>query len=86
MKKIFAIILTIIMAMSFASCGTSEKGSPSGKTEVSVFVAASLNSVMEELKAEFEAEHEDVTILINADSSGVLLTQIQEGAACDLCL
>ena len=84
MKKIFVIILAFIMVMGFTSCGTSQQGNSSGKTEVSVFVAASLNSVMEELKAEFEAEHEDVTILINADSSGVLLTQIQEGAACDL--
>ena len=84
MKKLFVIILAFIMVIGLTSCGSSEEGSSSGKTEVSVFVAASLNSVMEELKAEFEAEHEDVTILINADSSGVLLTQIQEGAACDL--
>ena len=84
MKKIYAIILAIIIVMGFTACGTSQEGSSSGKIEVSVFVAASLNSVMEELKAEFEAEHEDVTILINADSSGVLMTQIQEGAACDL--
>ena len=84
MKKLFVIILAFIMVIGLTSCGSSEEGSSSGKTEVSVFVAASLNSVMEELKAEFEAEHEDVTILINADSSGVLMTQIQEGAACDL--
>ena len=84
MKKLFVIILAFIIVIGLTSCGSSEEGSSSGKTEVSVFVAASLNSVMEELKAEFEAEHEDVTILINADSSGVLLTQIQEGAACDL--
>ena len=84
MKKLFVIILAFIMVIGLTSCGSSEEGSTSGKTEVSVFVAASLNSVMEELKAEFEAEHEDVTILINADSSGVLMTQIQEGAACDL--
>ena len=84
MKKLFVIILAFIMVIGLTSCGSSEEGSSSGKTEVSVFVAASLNFVMEELKAEFEAEHEDVTILINADSSGVLMTQIQEGAACDL--
>lgn len=54
------------------------------KTEVQVFIAASLNTVMQELAEKFKAEHSNVEILFNADSSGTLQTQIEEGYACDL--
>ena len=83
MKKVLAVLLVFVMIFSFAACGSSGNDG-SDKVEVSVFVAASLNDVMQEFKADFEAEHENVSILINADSSGTLMTQIQEGAACDL--
>lgn len=56
----------------------------SDKTEVTVFVAASLNNAMEEIAKAYEREMPDVKIMINADSSGTLLTQIKEGASCDI--
>ena len=39
---------------------------------------------MEEIKANYEAEHPNVNIIYNADSSGTLQTQIEEGAQCDI--
>lgn len=53
-------------------------------TEINVFIAASLSNVMEEVAKTYNAEHPEVTINFNADSSGTLLTQIEEGAACDI--
>lgn len=56
----------------------------SEETEIQVFIAASLSAVMEEIAADFTAEHPEVKIVFNADSSGTLLQQIQEGFECDI--
>ena len=54
------------------------------ETEIQVFIAASLNTVMTELAENYEKEHPKVKITYNADSSGTLLTQIEEGYECDI--
>lgn len=54
------------------------------ETEIQVFIAASLNSVMTELADMYNEEHPNVKITFNADSSGTLMTQIEEGYACDI--
>lgn len=54
------------------------------ETEIQVFIAASLSAVMEEIAADFTTEHPEVKIVFNADSSGTLLQQIQEGFECDI--
>lgn len=54
------------------------------QTEVQVFVAASLKNVMEELGEQYEKENPSVKLVFQADSSGKLLSQIQEGYACDV--
>ena len=54
------------------------------ETQIQVFIAASLSSVMEELAEIYQEKQPNVTITFNADSSGTLLTQIQEGYACDV--
>lgn len=54
------------------------------KTEVYAFIAASLKNTMEKIKEDYEADHLDVTIIYNADSSGTLQKQIEEGAQCDI--
>ena len=64
---------------------TSEVAKENGeKTEVQVFVAASLKNVMEDLGQQYEKEHPEVKLVFNADSSGKLLSQIQEGYDCDI--
>ena len=52
--------------------------------EIQVFIAASLNTVMQEVAAKYNETHPDVSIVFNADSSGKLLTQIEEGYTCDV--
>lgn len=54
------------------------------KTEIQVFIAASLNTVMQDLAKLYNEQYPEVTITFNADSSGKLLTQIEEGYACDV--
>lgn len=61
-----------------------EKPEEQKETEIQVFIAASLNTVMTELADRYTAEHPEVKITYNADSSGTLLTQIEEGYACDI--
>lgn len=52
--------------------------------EIQVFIAASLNTVMTDLAGRYNEEHPEVKIVYNADSSGTLLTQIEEGYECDI--
>lgn len=66
------------------SAKESEKADANGQTEVQVFVAASLKNVMEELGAQYEKENPSVKLVFQVDSSGKLLSQIQEGYACDI--
>ena len=56
----------------------------SEEVTITVFAAKSLNTVLDELIAGYEESHENVTILAIFDSSGSLMTQIEEGAACDV--
>lgn len=62
----------------------SKEDEMSEETEIQVFIAASLNTVMTELAEKYNEEHPEVKIVYNADSSGTLMTQIEEGYACDL--
>ncbi len=54
------------------------------RTELIVFAAASMTETLTRIKDLYEAEHPDVTILYNFDSSGTLKTQIESGAECDV--
>lgn len=63
---------------------TADAGSDEEETEIQVFIAASLNTVMTELAEKYNEEHPNVKITYNADSSGTLLTQIEEGYECDI--
>lgn len=63
--------------------GAEESGQPE-ETEIQVFIAASLNTVMMELAEQYNEEYPEVKIVYNADSSGTLLTQIEEGYECDI--
>lgn len=51
---------------------------------INVFIAASLANVMDDLAASYNKSQPDITIQFNADSSGTLQKQIEEGAECDM--
>ena len=68
-----------------AGAGTEEtSGEPLEATEIQVFIAASLDNAFQELVELYRERQPNVTVTLNADSSGTLLTQIQEGYACDI--
>ena len=87
-KKLLAIVLMLAMVFAMTACGGSgdseEASDTAEKVTVNVFAAASLSNVMAEFEASFEEANPGVDIVVNADSSGALLTQIQEGAPCDV--
>ena len=82
MKRTLALLLAMCVVFVLAACGETPKEAE--KTDVIVFAAASMTETLTELKTVYEAEHPDVNIVYNFDSSGTLKTQIQEGADCDL--
>lgn len=69
---------------SESAVSASEAGGSDVKTEIHVFIAASLNQVMQEVAEKFNEQYPNVTVTYNADSSGKLMTQIEEGYACDV--
>ena len=80
MKKFTSMILLAAMLLALSACG----GEKNQDVELTVFAAASMTETMTEIKTAYEKDHPGVTITYNFDSSGTLLTQIKEGAACDL--
>ena len=52
--------------------------------ELIIFAAASMTETINQLKEMYEQNNPNVTVTYNFDSSGKLLTQIKEGADCDL--
>ena len=87
MKRLAAVAVVVAMAAGLIACGAKEEetGSETAEeTEIQVFIAASLNTVMIELVEMYNEEHPEVKITYNADSSGTLLTQIEEGYECDI--
>jgi len=83
LKRVVSSLLAAVMAGALLTgCG----GNPpeEQKTEIQVFIAASLNTVMTELAEKYNEEHPEVKITYNTDSSGTLLTQIEEGYECDI--
>lgn len=71
-------------AATEAPAEAAPESTPAEKTEIIVFAAASMTETLTQIKELYEAEHPEITITYNFDSSGTLKTQIQEGADCDL--
>ena len=106
MKKLFAMLLALVMVLSLAACagngdskddstkdGASDSAKDSEKesesqsaepVELVVFAAASLTESLTAIGEKYMADNQNVKLSFNFDSSGKLLTQIKEGAVCDL--
>lgn len=97
-KRVLVTLLAMSMVLGLAACGsksdskddkkeetkTEAKADAAEDVELQVFIAASLSKVMDEVATEYQKDHPNVKITFNADSSGTLLTQIEEGYACDV--
>lgn len=82
MKNKIKKLLIIAVILNFVLCGCSGN-SANSKTEINVFAAASLEGPLSEIAEEY-SKNNNINININADSSGTLLTQIEEGYECDI--
>jgi len=82
MKKTLVLVLAVAMVFCFAACGKKEEAVE--PVELTVFAAASLTEACTEIGKQYMAANPNVKITFNFDSSGTLLTQINEGAVCDL--
>lgn len=54
------------------------------ETSITVFAAKSLNDVLDDLISRYKEIAPNVQVQASYDSSGTLMTQIEEGAACDV--
>ncbi|GAA6263545.1 molybdate ABC transporter substrate-binding protein [Ruminococcus sp. f11] len=82
-KKLIAAMMAGVLSAGMLSAGVFAADTDL-KGEVNTFIAASLSNAMEEIQKDFNETYPDVEILYNADSSGTLQTQIEEGARCDI--
>ena len=99
MKKFVSLLLALSLALSLAlaltACGQKDTAPDTTQTdnpqteqaepvELIVFAAASMTETLTEIAELYKTAAPEVTITYNFDSSGKLLTQIKEGADCDL--
>ena len=80
MKKFFALMLAMGLMLGLWGC----EAPSADHQELVVFAAASMTETLTTLGNQYMAEHQNVNIIFNFDSSGTLKTQIQEGADCDI--
>ena len=98
MKRTVLLAMAAAMVLYFAACGNGasqmEKQTEANEgnlaaegeeeVELQVFIAASLNTVMTDLANRYREDHPHVKITFNAESSGTLMMQIEEGFSCDI--
>ena len=100
LKQILALTLALSMGLALCACGASntaqtaaetveevtepETSEPLEAATINVFIAASLAGCFEDIVALYAASQPNVTVQLNPDSSGKLLTQIEEGYECDV--
>ena len=76
-KKILTVMLAGVMVAGMSAGSVQAATTEDASGDLYVFIAASLANAMDEIQ-------KDVNILFNADSSGTLQTQIEEGSRCDI--
>lgn len=83
-KKLVTVMLAGVLAAGMSAGSVQAATADDASGDLYVFIAASLNNAMEVIQKDFNEEYPDVNILFNADSSGTLQTQIEEGSRCDI--
>ena len=74
-----------MLAASFSPAASAGETEAPEETQIIVFAAKSLNRVMDDsIIPAYNELHPNVKIIPGYDSSGTLMTQIEEGAACDV--
>ncbi len=81
LKKLLPLTILPALAVALSACAPNSQAGP---VEIYVFAAASMTETIDQIIEGYKTEAPNVTIIPTYDSSGTLLTQIQEGADCDL--
>lgn len=89
LSKLLVLFLSLVMLTACSTKGANkgENVSDNGalpEAKVYVFIAASLSNAMETIQEKYKEVQPNVELIFNADSSGTLKTQIEEGAECDI--
>ena len=93
MKKFLSLLLALALVFSLAACSSKTDDTTTDDTQgdanaesvdLVVFAAASMTETLTEIAEMYKEVAPNVNITYNFDSSGKLLTQISEGADCDL--
>ena len=94
MKKPLSLLLALSLVLALAACGSKDDGANTDgdaqngenteNVDLVVFAAASMTETLNEIAEMYKEVAPNVTLTFNFDSSGKLLTQISEGADCDL--
>ena len=79
LKKGIALVCALALC-----CGAAWAETAAEPVELTVFAAASMTETLTQLKAIYEEDHPQISLVYNFDSSGTLKTQIESGAECDL--
>lgn len=74
-------LLALLLATALAGCADADDA---GTTTLTVHAAASLTATFTELGERFEAEHEDVDVVLNFAGSSDLVAQLEQGAPGDV--
>ncbi len=78
-------IAVSLLASAFSSAVFADETEQLEKTQIILFAAKSLNTVMDEsIIPAYNELQPNVKIIPSYDSSGTLMTQIEEGASCDV--
>ena len=93
MKKLLSLLLVLALVFSLAACSSKTDDTTTDDTQgdanaesvdLVVFAAASMTETLTQIAEMYKEVAPNVNITYNFDSSGKLLTQISEGADCDL--
>ena len=86
MKRTVMLLIAVCMAfgMLLAAPATADETEAEEQIDLIVFAAASMTETMEEIRALYKEAAPNVNIIYTFDSSGTLMTQIEEGADCDI--
>ena len=95
MKRLVSLLLALSLVLALTACGQKDTAPDTTQTddpqteqaepvELIVFAAASMTETLTQIAEMYKEVAPNVNITYNFDSSGKLLTQISEGADCDL--
>ena len=95
MKRLISLLLALSLVLALTACGQKDTAPDTTQTddpqteqadpvELIVFAAASMTETLTQIAEMYKSVAPEVTVTYNFDSSGKLLTQIKEGADCDL--